>query len=120
MILKIKSSISIYDLSSHFRIARFSDMILCLPLAFVELAKARQLSAIDESTIVDVITEVSQTSHTLLLYSLASLVNQARLSPPDLRQKQLHIINSISQVSTADPARYVPQAHLLLVRVGKA
>ena len=81
-------------------------MILCLPLAFVELAKAQQLSAIDESTIVDVITEVSHTSHTLLLYSLASLVNQARLSPPTLRQKQLHIINSISQVSTADSARY--------------
>ena len=84
---------------------------MCLPLAFIELSKARQLSAIDESTISHVISQVSSTSHSLLLYSVASLVNQARLSPLHLRAKQLNIVNDIAAVNTEDPARYTLYTH---------
>lgn len=88
-----------------YRFAEFRDMFTCVPLAFIELAKARQLSAIDETTLLDVIKQVSLTSHSILLYSVASLVNQARLSPAHLREKQLYIINNIAGVSTSDPNR---------------
>ncbi|XP_067932248.1 mediator of RNA polymerase II transcription subunit 24-like [Watersipora subatra] len=85
--------------------ARFKDMIMCLPMAFVELSKAQQLSAIDESTISHVIRQVSSSSHSLLLYSVGSLVTQARLSPVQLRTKQLSIVTAISKVTTQDAAR---------------
>lgn len=89
------------------RCTKFSEMIMQLPLVFIELSKAWHLSGIDEQAIEQVISEVGAISHTLLLYPAIALVNQARLSPSSLREKQVNIVNSIAQVSTENMYKYV-------------
>lgn len=74
---------------------------------FVELSKAWQLSAIEESTIQEVISEVATKSHSLLIFSAVELLNQAKLSSLQLRDKQISVVTSLSQLSTAHSLRFV-------------